>query len=30
MREGFPLDFPLKEILPENFFYEEDEALLVY
>ena len=24
------MDFPLKEILPENFFYEEDEAVLVY
>lgn len=25
-----PLDFPLKEFLPENFFYEEDEAVLAY
>ncbi len=25
-----PLDFPLKEFLPENFFYEEDKAVLAY
>ena len=25
-----PLDFPLKKILPENFFYEENEAVLAY
>ena len=24
------MDFPLKEILPENFFYEENEVVLVY